>query len=71
MEDEVGFANQTFEQNRVGRVGDVSAKVRAALERRDIRSSAGRKVVDDRNGVAAIQEIFGQMRADETRAAGD
>jgi hypothetical protein len=42
-----------------------------ARQVRDIRRVAGQKIIDPDDRVAPIEELFGQMRADEAGGAGD
>ena len=72
MEDDVVAIDQLGEQRLVDdRVDRVVELRRSALRCVDVVDRAGGEVVEDVDLMAAVEQRFRQMRADEARAAGD
>src|SRR5262245_52105233 len=53
------------------RIRKIALKELDAMQRFEIVSLAGNQAVDDADAVAATQELFGDVRSDETGTAGD
>jgi hypothetical protein len=56
---------------RDGHVGEVALDELHAGNMRKVPAMAGAQIVDDADLVMATDQLFGQMRSDEARAAGD
>ena len=71
VKDPVAAVDQLRHHRHVGaRVDDV-AEALLALQVPDVVDAAGRQIIDDADLVAALQQLVGQVRSDEPRAASD
>ena len=71
MEDDVAVVDQLGEHRLVADRVDRVVEARVFGELLDVVDAAGREIVDDEDLVAARDAGVGEMRADESRAAGD
>src|SRR5690606_7733842 len=69
MEDQIALADETVHHGLVGDRLDGKVKVRVGRQVRDVLKAACGEVVDDRHAVTLLQQGFGEVAADEARAA--
>ena len=67
----IGLADQLFHQFGVQNRVDDQPEIRVVLEMRDVRITAGREVVDDRDLMAFGDKFVREMAADKSGSAGD
>jgi len=71
VDDDIGIINEFSEQLAILNAVQVIFQALGRLQMADVFHAAGGKIVEKHDSVAAIEQAFREMRADEAGAAGD
>src|SRR2546427_6137004 len=71
VHDDVDFRSESIQDQPIIDAGPDKLKVRVPLEMGDVPQPTRRQIIDRRDGTAAVQQLIGQVRPDESGTARD